>query len=150
MRLLIQRVRNASVVIDGTLRSAIGPGLLVFAGIGSDDGDEDIAYLVRKLVQLRIFDDAQGTMNLDVRQTGGEVLVVSQFTLMASTRRGNRPSYVAAAPEAVSQPLYERFVAAASAALGRPVATGVFGADMQVSLTNDGPVTLWLDSKNRE
>ena len=90
MRLLIQRVRDASVVIDGTLRSAIGPGLLVFAGIGSDDGDEDIAYLVRKLVQLRIFDDAQGTMNLDVRQTGGEVLVVSQFTLMASTRRGNR------------------------------------------------------------
>lgn len=150
MRLLIQRVRDASVVIDGTLRSAIGPGLLVFAGIGSDDGDEDIAYLVRKLVQLRIFDDAQGTMNLDVRQTGGEVLVVSQFTLMASTRRGNRPSYVAAAPEAVSRPLYERFVAAASAALGRPVATGVFGADMQVSLTNDGPVTLWLDSKNRE
>ena len=150
MRLLIQRVRDASVVIDGTLRSAIGPGLLVFAGIGSDDGDEDIAYLVRKLVQLRIFDDAQGTMNLDVRQTGGEVLVVSQFKLMASTRRGNRPSYVAAAPEAVSRPLYERFVAAAAAALGRPVATGVFGADMQVSLTNDGPVTLWLDSKNRE
>lgn len=150
MRLLIQRVRDASVAVDGTLRSAIGRGLLVFVGIGSDDGDDDIAYLVRKLVQLRIFDDAQGTMNLDVRQTGGEVLAVSQFTLMASTRRGNRPSYVAAAPEAVSRPLYERFVAAAAEALGRPVATGLFGADMQVTLTNDGPVTVWIDSKNRE
>lgn len=150
MRLLIQRVRNAAVTIDGTVRSAIGRGLLVFVGIGCDDGEEDIACLVRKLVQLRIFDDEAGTMNLDVRQTGGELLIVSQFTLMASTRKGNRPSYVAAAPEAVSRPLYERFVAAAAAALGRPVATGRFGADMQVSLTNDGPVTLWLDSKNRE
>ena len=150
MRLLIQRVRDASVVIDGTLRSAIGPGLLVFAGIGSDDGDEDIAYLVRKLVQLRIFDDAQGTMNLDVRQAGGEVLVVSQFTLMASTRRGNRPSYVGAAPGAVSRPLYERFAARVAQLTGREVPTGEFGADMRVGLVNDGPVTIWIDSKSRE
>ena len=118
--------------------------------MGADDGEEDIEYLARKLVQLRIFDDEAGVMNLDLRQAGGEALVVSQFTLMASTRRGNRPSYVKAAPGSVSQPLYERFAARVGELLGRPAATGVFGADMQVALVNDGPVTIWIDSKSRE
>lgn len=150
MRMLVQRVRHASVTIGGELRARIGSGLLVFVGVGPDDGDEDLEYLAGKLVRLRIFDDEAGVMNLDVMQTGGEVLVVSQFTLMASTRKGNRPSYVRAAGEAISRPLYERFAARTSELLGRPVATGVFGADMQVELLNDGPVTLWIDSRNRE
>lgn len=150
MRLLIQRVKNAAVTIDGHRRSGIGAGLLVFAGIGADDGAQDIDYLASKLVQLRIFDDAQGVMNLDVRQAEGEILIVSQFTLMASTRKGNRPSYVKAAPVAVSRPLYEQFTHAVSRAFGREAATGVFGADMQVELVNDGPVTIWMDSKNKE
>ena len=111
---------------------------------------EDIEYLAGKLVRLRIFDDEAGVMNLDVVQTGGEILVVSQFTLQASTRKGNRPSYIKAAPEAVSRPLYERFTARVAELLGRGVATGEFGADMQVELVNDGPVTIWMDSKNKE
>lgn len=150
MRLLIQRVRSASVTIGGDVRSRIGAGLLVFAGICTEDAEEDIEYLAGKLVRLRIFDDPDGVMNLDVQQTGGEILVVSQFTLMASTRKGNRPSYIRAAPEAVSRPLYERFTAEVSALLGHEVATGEFGADMQVALVNDGPVTIWMDSKHRE
>lgn len=150
MRLLIQRVCEASVAIDGALHARIGAGVVVFVGIGGDDGEEDIEYLAGKLVRLRIFDDAQGVMNLDVRQAGGEALVVSQFTLMAATRKGNRPSYIAAAPEAVSRPLYERFAARVGELLGRGAATGVFGADMQVALVNDGPVTIWMDSKRRE
>lgn len=150
MRMLVQRVRHASVTIGGELHSRIGRGLLVFVGVGNDDTDEDIEYLVGKLLRLRIFDDADGVMNLDVAQTGGEVLVVSQFTLMASTRKGNRPSYIRAAAEAVSRPLYERFAARVSELLGRPVATGEFGADMQVELLNDGPVTIWIDSRCRD
>ncbi len=150
MRLLIQRVREASVSIGGECRAATGPGLLVLVGVGPDDGEADIEYLAGKLVRLRIFDDEQGVMNLDVGQVGGEVLVVSQFTLMASTRKGNRPSYIGAAPEAVSRPLYERFTARVGELLGRAVATGEFGADMQVALVNDGPVTIWIDSKARE
>lgn len=150
MRMLVQRVRHASVTIGGELHSRIGRGLLVFVGVGNDDTDEDIEYLVGKLLRLRIFDDADGVMNLDVAQTGGEVLVVSQFTLMASTRKGNRPSYIHAAGEAIAVPLYERFTAALSQALGRPVPTGRFGADMQVELINDGPVTIWIDSHNKE
>lgn len=150
MRLLIQRVRHASVTIGGELHARIGAGLLVLVGIGCDDTDEDLEYLAGKLVRLRIFDDEQGVMNLDVRQTDGEILVVSQFTLLASTRKGNRPSYIKAAPEAVSRPLYERFAARVGVLTGRPAATGVFGADMQVELLNDGPVTIWIDSKNRE
>ena len=150
MRLLIQRVRHASVTIGGELHARIGAGLLVLVGIGCDDTDEDLEYLAGKLVLLRIFDDEQGVMNLDVRQTDGEILVVSQFTLLASTRKGNRPSYIKAAPEAVSRPLYERFAARVGELTGRPAATGVFGADMQVELLNDGPVTIWIDSKNRE
>lgn len=150
MRLLIQRVKHASVTIGGDIRSRIGAGLLVLVGVGSDDGDEDIEYLAGKLVRLRIFDDEAGVMNLDVVQTGGEILVVSQFTLQASTRKGNRPSYIKAAPEAVSRPLYERFTARVAELSGHGVATGEFGADMQVSLVNDGPVTIWMDSKNTE
>lgn len=150
MRLLIQRVRHASVAIDSRLRSSIGAGLLVFVGIEQDDRDEDVEWLAGKLVRLRIFDDRQGVMNCSVTDTGGEVLVVSQFTLHASTRRGNRPSYVRAAGEAVARPLYERFVLRVGELLGREAATGEFGADMQVELTNDGPVTIWMDSRNKE
>lgn len=150
MRLLIQRVKHASVAIDGRLRSQIGLGLLVFVGVSNDDGEEDVEYLAGKLMRLRIFDDAAGVMNLDVQQAGGEVLVVSQFTLCASTRKGNRPSYIAAAPEALSRPLYERFTARAGELLGRAIPTGEFGADMQISLINDGPVTIWIDSKIKD
>ena len=150
MRLLIQRVKHASVAIDGEVRSRIGAGVLALVGVGNDDGAEDVEYLAGKLVRLRIFDDEAGVMNLDVVQTGGEVLVVSQFTLQASTRKGNRPSYIHAAPEAVSRPLYEQFAARVAELLGREVATGQFGADMQVALVNDGPVTIWMDSKHKE
>lgn len=150
MRLLIQRVKNASVSVGGDELSRIGQGLLALVGVGADDTDEDMEYLAGKLVRLRIFDDEQGVMNLDVRQAGGEVLVVSQFTLQASTRKGNRPSYIRAAPEAVSRPMYERFTARVAELLGREVPTGEFGADMQVALVNDGPVTIWIDSKMRD
>ena len=150
MRLLIQRVKNASVSVGGVELSRIGQGLLVLVGVGVEDTDEDMEYLAGKLVRLRIFDDEQGVMNLDVRQVGGEVLVVSLFTLQASTRKGNRPSYVRAAPEAVSRPMYERFTARVAELLGREVPTGEFGADMQVALVNDGPVTIWIDSKMRD
>lgn len=150
MRLLIQRVKNASVSVGGDELSRIGQGLLVLVGVGVEDTDEDMEYLAGKLVRLRIFDDGQGVMNFDVRQVGGEVLVVSQFTLQASTRKGNRPSYVRAAPEAVSRPMYERFTARVAELLGREVPTGEFGADMQVALVNDGPVTIWIDSKMRD
>lgn len=130
--------------------SRIGQGLLVLVGVGVEDTDEDMEYLAGKLVRLRIFDDGQGVMNLDVRQVGGEVLVVSQFTLQASTRKGNRPSYVRAAPEAVSRPMYERFTARVAEPAGPGGADGEFGADMQVALVNDGPVTIWIDSKMRD
>ena len=149
MRLLIQRVRRASVEIEGTIKGAIGKGLLVLVGVTREDTEEDLEYLAQKLLKLRIFDDEQGVMNLDVQQVEGELLVVSQFTLLASTRKGNRPSYIAAAPEAVSRPMYERFVERMESLTGRKVATGEFGADMQIELVNDGPVTIWIDSKNR-
>lgn len=148
--MLVQRVKHASVTIDGRLHSRTGAGLLVFVGVGLEDTPEDVEYLAGKLVRLRIFDDGAGVMNLDVQQAGGEVLVVSQFTLQASTRKGNRPSYIKAAPEPVSRPLYEQFARSVSTALGREVATGEFGAEMQVELVNDGPVTIWIDSKQRE
>ena len=150
MRLLIQRVREASVTIEGEVRSQIGQGLLVLVGIEEADGDEDIEWLAGKLLRLRIFDDEQGVMNLDVQQVGGELLIVSQFTLFASTRKGNRPSYIRSAGEALSRPLYERFVRRVEELAGRTVGTGEFGADMQVALVNDGPVTIWIDSRNRE
>ena len=150
MRLLIQRVREASVSIEGEVRSQIGQGLLVLVGIEEADSDEDIEWLAGKLLRLRIFDDEQGVMNLDVQQVGGELLIVSQFTLFASTRKGNRPSYIRSAGEAISRPLYERFVRRVEELAGRSVGTGEFGADMQVALVNDGPVTIWIDSRNRE
>lgn len=149
MRVVIQRVSSASVTIGGAVRSAIGPGLLILLGIGHEDGEEDIDYLVRKTIGLRIFDDADGVMNRSILETGGEALVVSQFTLMASTRKGNRPSYVGAAGHETAVPLYECFCRKLSEALGREVGTGTFGADMQVALVNDGPVTICMDSKNR-
>ena len=150
MRLLIQRVREASVTIEGELRSQIGQGLLVLVGIEEADGDEDIAFLTKKVANMRIFDDADGVMNLSVMDIGGEVLVVSQFTLHASTKKGNRPSYIRAAKPDISIPLYEKFCTELSATLGKPVKTGVFGADMQCALINDGPVTIFMDSKNKE
>lgn len=150
MRLLIQRVKQASVEIDGAEYSRIGRGLLVFVGIEEADGEQDIEWLTGKLLRLRIFDDADGVMNLDVNQVEGDVMIVSQFTLHASTKKGNRPSYFRAAGEAVSRPMYEKFVASVEKALGRSVATGSFGADMAVGLVNDGPVTIWIDSQNRE
>ena len=149
MRTVIQRVASASVSIGGTVKSAIGPGLLVLLGVGPDDTEEDVDYLVKKTAGLRIFNDEAGVMNRSVLETGGEVLVISQFTLMASTRKGNRPSYVGAAGHEIAVPLYELFCERLSAAIGKEVGTGEFGADMQVSLVNDGPVTISMDSKNR-
>ena len=150
MRLLIQRVTEASVTIEGRIHSQIGKGLLVLVGIEEADQQEDIDWLTGKLLRLRIFDDEAGVMNLDVQQVGGDIMVVSQFTLHASTKKGNRPSYFRAAGEAISRPMYERFVQAVEQASGKSVATGEFGADMKVALVNDGPVTIWIDSRNRE
>jgi D-tyrosyl-tRNA(Tyr) deacylase len=150
MRALVQRVREASVTVDGRIAGAVGPGLLVLAGIGSDDGDDDREWLARKIVALRIFDDDAGTMNRSVADAGGGILAVSQFTLFASTKKGARPSWSGAAPPAVAAPAFDRFVATLADALGKSVATGIFGATMQVALVNDGPVTIWLDSRQRE
>ncbi len=150
MRLVIQRVSRASVTIAGVLRSAIGPGLLILIGIEDADAEEDITWLVNKIVQLRVFNDAQGVMNLSVLETNGEIMAISQFTLFASTKKGNRPSYLRASKGDVAVPLYEKMVVALSRAAGKPVLTGEFGADMKVELLNDGPVTILIDSKNRE
>lgn len=150
MRLVIQRVTSASVSIDAHVHSAISHGLLILVGICDQDSDDDIEYLVQKVVKMRLFDDTEGVMNLSVDDVGGEVLVVSQFTLMASTRKGNRPSYIRASRPEVAVPLYERFVDRLRQLLGREVRTGVFGADMQVALVNDGPVTIVMDSHQRD
>ncbi len=150
MRVVIQRVRHASVAIDGKLHSAIGQGLLVLVGIEEADGPDDAAWLIKKITNLRIFDDAEGVMNRSVSDIGGEVMVVSQFTLMASTKKGNRPSYIRAARHEHAVPTYEAFCRDLSGALGRPVATGRFGADMKVELLNDGPVTICMDTKAKE
>ena len=147
MRTVIQRVLSASVTIGGKVKASIGPGLLVLLGVGQEDRQEDLDYLVKKIAALRIFNDEAGVMNRSVVDVGGEVLVVSQFTLLASTRKGNRPSYIRAAGHALAVPMYERFCTALSDAIGRPVGTGEFGADMQVTLVNDGPVTIIIDSK---
>lgn len=149
MKVVLQRVTRASVTIDGERVAEIGKGLLVLLGVATDDTESDVDYLVKKCSQLRIFDDAEGVMNLDVRQVEGDVLVVSQFTLQAATRKGNRPSYIAAAREDVAVPLYESFKKKLSEAIGRPVPSGRFGADMKVELLNDGPVTIIIDSKER-
>ena len=150
MRAVIQRVSSASVTISGAVRSQIGPGLLVLLGVGHEDGREDIDWLAKKIAGLRIFDDADGVMNLSVTETGGDIIVVSQFTLMASTKKGNRPSYIGAAGHETAIPLYEQFCEALSLAIGKPVGTGEFGADMKVALVNDGPVTICIDTKNKE
>lgn len=150
MRAVIQRVSSASVTIDGTVFSKIDAGLLVLLGIIDSDTEEDIKWLSRKIVNLRIFDDRTGVMNRSLADCGGEVLVVSQFTLHAATKKGNRPSYIKAAKPDVAIPIYGNFVAQLQLALGKEVKTGVFGADMKVALLNDGPVTILIDTKNRE
>ena len=150
MRTVIQRVTSASVSIDGEVVGQIGKGVMLLLGITPEDTQQDADWLVGKISKLRIFDDANGVMNLSMQDIGGEALVVSQFTLMASYKKGNRPSYIHAAPPAVAIPLYEYFVAQLQQVLGRTVPTGRFGADMQVNLTNDGPVTIVMDSKTPE
>lgn len=150
MRVVIQRVSRASVSIGGKVKSSIGQGYMILLGIGSDDSQEDINWLVRKIIGLRVFDDADGVMNLNIHDVGGDILVVSQFTLMASYKKGNRPSWLRAAPHSISIPLYEQFCTALSEALGKPVGTGEFGAMMEVSLVNDGPTTICMDTKNKE
>lgn len=150
MRLLIQRVSKASVAIDDRIKSEIKQGLLILLGIEDSDAKEDIEWLINKVANLRIFDDENGVMNKSVMDIDGEVLVVSQFTLHASTKKGNRPSYIRAARPEISVPLYEQFCIALSNKLEKVVKTGEFGAYMKVQLENDGPVTIWIDSKNKE
>lgn len=153
MRFLIQRTRSAAVHIDGiAVAESHGLGMLILIGISPEDTAEDIEYLVKKATQLRIFDDEDGVMNRSILDIGGEIIAVSQFTLilMAETKKGNRPSYIRAARPEVAEPLYNEVVRALEERLGRPIGTGRFGTDMQVSLTNDGPVTIWIDSKARE
>ena len=150
MRALIQRVSQASVTINGQVKSEIGNGMLVFIGIEESDSDEDIDWLTGKIVRLRIFDDAQGVMNLSVQDVNGDILLISQFTLHASTKKGNRPSYIRAARPETAIPLYEKFIARLETILGKKIGTGQFGAHMEVLLVNDGPVTIFIDTKNRE
>lgn len=150
MKVVIQRVTRASVTIEQQLFSSINKGMLILVGIQADDTDEDINWLSSKIVNLRIFDDENGVMNKSILDSGGEILAVSQFTLMARTKKGNRPSYIDAAPPAISVPLYEKFVATLSQELHKEVQTGQFGANMKVELINDGPVTIIVDSKNRQ
>lgn len=150
MRAVIQRVKGCKVDIAGQTVGAIDSGVLVLLGVEAEDNAEDIEWLAGKISRLRIFDDQNGVMNLDITQAEGRALVVSQFTLYASTKKGNRPSYIRSAPEPISRPLYEQFVARLEQLLGTKVETGQFGADMQVSLVNDGPVTIIIDTKHRE
>jgi len=150
MRLVVQRVSRASVSIDGRVHSSIGKGLLVLAGIEEADTSDDAGWLASRVVNMRLFDDINGIMNLSVSETGNEVMIVSQFTLHASTKKGNRPSYIRAARPEKAIPLYEEFISRTGALLGKAPATGVFGAMMDVELVNDGPVTIIIDSRNRE
>ncbi|MBR5716441.1 MAG: D-tyrosyl-tRNA(Tyr) deacylase [Bacteroidales bacterium] len=150
MRTVTQRVSHASVTIDGEVRCSIGQGLLVLVGFEAADTAEDIEWMARKLLALRIFDDERGVMNRSVMDVGGEICIVSQFTLHALTAKGNRPAYIRAAGRDIAIPLYEKFVQTMQQGLGRPVSTGIFGAYMQVELVNDGPVTIIIDSKNKE
>lgn len=150
MRILIQRVSKASVQIDGKIISKIDEGLLILVGIENEDNEDDINFLAKKIVNLRIFDDEKGIMNLSVLDLEGDILVISQFTLHANTKKGNRPSYIKAAKPEISITLYEKFCYVLSEMLHKKVKTGVFGADMKVELINDGPVTIWIDSKNKE
>lgn len=151
MRIVIQRVKEASVTIGGALKSSIGQGMMILVGICDEDTDEDIEYLCQKVIKLRIFDDADGVMNLPITDVeGGGILVVSQFTLMASTRKGNRPSYIHASRPDFAVPMYEKFIARLQTLFGKEIHTGTFGANMQVALVNDGPVTIIMDSHLRE
>ena len=150
MRALIQRVSKVAVIINGSVKSAIEKGLLVFIGIEDADSEEDIKWLSNKIVQLRIFDDENEVPNISVKDIGGDLLVVSQFTLHANTKKGNRPSYIKASKPEVAIPLYEKFIRQLSLDLGKSVLTGEFGADMKVELLNDGPVTIWIDTKKKE
>ncbi|MGD9557737.1 MAG: D-aminoacyl-tRNA deacylase [Mangrovibacterium sp.] len=150
MRVVLQRVSEASVSIEGRIKSSIGKGLLILVGVEDADGDEDIDWLVRKISQLRVFNDENGVMNRSVEEIAGDVLVISQFTLMATLKKGNRPSYIRASGPSIAVPLYEKFLAAISQRLGKAVGSGEFGADMKVALVNDGPVTIVIDSKNRD
>lgn len=150
MRAIIQRVIEASVVVNNEMISRIGPGLLILLGVEEGDAAEDVAWLAPKISRMRIIADEDGKMNRSVTESGGEVIVVSQFTLHASTKKGNRPSFLRSAPPTVSEPLYESFCAAMEVELGKPVGRGIFGADMKVALVNDGPVTIQIDSRNRE
>lgn len=150
MRVLIQRVKEASVTVDDKVISLIDNGLLLFVGITDDDTRDDILWLTKKIANIRLFDDENGVMNLSVMDTDGDILAVSQFTLMASTKKGNRPSYIKAAKPEISVPLYEEFCSEMELAVNKPIQRGVFGADMKVRLLNDGPVTIFMDSKNRE
>ena len=150
MRVVIQRAGHASVTIDGTCKSAIGKGLLILVCIEETDGQEDIDWLCKKIVNLRVFDDENGVMNKSILDINGEILVISQFTLHASIKKGNRPSYIRAAKPEISIPLYEQFCRELSSSLGKEIGTGEFGADMKVELLNDGPVTICMDTKNKE
>ena len=150
MRTVIQRVQRASVSINGSNVSSISQGLMLLLGIESSDTEEDIQWLCRKILGLRIFDDEEGVMNCSIMDIGGDILVVSQFTLHASYKKGNRPSWIRAASHEHAIPMYEKFIKVLTEGLGRPVGTGVFGADMQVELVNDGPVTICMDTKNKE
>lgn len=150
MRIVIQRVSEASVTVEGRVTGAIQAGLLVLMGIEDSDTDEDIQWLSNKIVHIRIFNDEQGVMNRSVLDTGGDILLVSQFTLHASTKKGNRPSYIRASKPAIAVPMYEKMTSQLETGLGKTIQTGIFGADMKVQLLNDGPVTIVIDSKNRE
>ena len=150
MRTVIQRVKNAAVTIDGTVKSQIGEGILIFLGIEDADNQDDIVWLAKKIINLRIFDDNVGIMNKSVLEVNGDILVVSQFTLHALTKKGNRPSYIRASKPDIAIPIYESFCLEISRHLGHEVKTGIFGANMKVGLLNDGPVTIWLDTKNKE
>ena len=149
MKVVIQRVSEASVMIDGKVHNQINQGFVVLLGVGQTDNEQDIIYLVQKILGLRIFSDAEGKMNWSLDEVNGEVLLISQFTLFASTKKGNRPSYIDAAPPGMAIPLYEKFIKVITASLGSRLKTGIFGADMKVSLINDGPVTIQMDSKNK-
>ena len=150
MRTVIQRVQRANVTVNGSTVSSIGQGLLLLLGVEAADTEEDVQWLSRKVLCLRIFDDEEGVMNRNIMDIGGDIIVVSQFTLMASYKKGNRPSWIRAAGHEHAVPMYESFVAALREGLGKPVGTGIFGAEMQVELVNDGPVTICMDTKNKE
>ncbi len=150
MRAVIQRVTQASVTVDGNITGQIAAGLLVLVGIEDADTQEDIVWLSNKIVNLRIFNDDAGVMNLSLKETGGDILLVSQFTLHAATKKGNRPSYIRASKPDIAIPMYEKMIAQLGVDLGKPVQTGIFGADMKVALLNDGPVTIWIDTQDKE